>query len=111
MRPKLFPEVLLLRLPAGTLARLRAAASHHHTTTAEYTRQLVARAVAPRGRRRTPPHAKPTPALPPEGWPDFSGFPPMELPEVAAPDFSGLPPVELPEVAALDAALLRQREG
>lgn len=91
MRPKLFPEVMLLRLPAGTLARLHTTARERHTTAAQYARQLVASGVAPKPTRR--PRATAERPLP-----DFDALPPGLL-----PDFDALPPlVELPDLPPLD---------
>lgn len=44
-QPKIFEEAMLLRMPRGTMAKLRAAAGKYGQTVSEYVRQLVRRNV------------------------------------------------------------------
>ncbi len=51
MRPKLYEESFLLRMPKGTAEALRQKATHYGQTVSEYLRQLVRKAIQHEGDR------------------------------------------------------------
>lgn len=45
MKEKLYPEAFLLRMPAGTVGRLRLTARRYGQSVTEYVRQLIRQAL------------------------------------------------------------------